>query len=194
MNNLDDLRTIWLSAKTDGLPDPDEMKRIVKKFRSQKLRKKWLVIVMSCLLSCLIMAVLAVMHFKFITTYIGGGLMAASGLLLAFTNFRSLKRFYELDDCSNLEFLAFIEQTRRNQEFYYKKTMVAILLLCSIGLILYLYEPGSRHLLWLACMYAALFSYLGIMWFVVRPRMFKRDAEKLEATRKRLENISKQLN
>ena len=120
MDNLDDLKAIWHTAKTDGLPSSKEMVQLIRRFRSQKLRSKWLVIICSCLLSLLIMTVLFTVQFDLISTYIGGALMAVSGFLLAFTNIRSLKRFYELDDCSNLDFVAFIAQTRQNQIYYYK--------------------------------------------------------------------------
>ncbi|GAA4092497.1 hypothetical protein [Mucilaginibacter panaciglaebae] len=193
MDNLDDLKAIWHTAKTDNLPSSKEMIKLVKGFRGQKLRKKWLVIILSLALSCLIIIALFIGQFKLVTTFIGGGLMAASALLLAATNVRSLKRFYRLDDCSNLEFLAFIEQTRQNQIYYYKKTMVMILLLCSIGWGLYLYEPVRQHTLWLIATYTGAAIYLAIMWFIVRPRTFKRNAEKLNVITRRLESISKQL-
>lgn len=193
MNNSDDLKAIWHSAKTDSLPGPDIMLQMIKRFRSQKLRNKWLVIVSSCLLSCLIIAVLFIVHFTMPVTYIGGGLMAASGLLLAVTNIRSLKRFYRLDDCSNLQFLAFIEQTRLNQAYYYKKTQAVVMLLCSAGLLLYLYEPTAGHPMWFIGIYGLSIIYLLVMWFFVRPRYYKKGAEKLNATLHRLESISEQL-
>jgi cell division protein FtsW (lipid II flippase) len=193
MNSLDDLKSLWHTAKTESLPTSKEMVQMVKKFRNEKLRKKWLVIVCSLLIACLILAVMVVTDFKLITTYIGGSLMAISMLLLAFTNIRSLKRFYNLEDCSNVEFLDFIERTRQNQVYYYKKTMVAIVLVCVVGWLLYLYEPLQQYPDWRVIVYALVITYLLIMWFFVRPRSFKKNAEKLEATRQRLIKISNQL-
>lgn len=193
MDNLTDIKAIWLTAKTDNLPTSNEMIQFVRKFRGQKLRKKWTVIIGSGLLSLLVIAVMVIGNFKLLITYTGGGMIAVSGILLAFTNIKSLKRFYQLDDCSNLEFLAFIEQTRQNQIYYYKKTQVIIMLFCSVGLLLYMYEPASRHMVWLIGIYAACIIYLLILWLVVRPRIFKRNAEKLNTTRQRLEKISQQL-
>lgn len=193
MDNLVDFKTIWQSAKTDSLPSSKEMLKMIRKFRSQKLKSKWLVIVSSLLLSCLISSVLFISDFKLMTTYLGGGLMALSGLFLAANNIRSLKRFQQLTDCNNMEFLAFIEQTRENQIYYYKKTMVVIGMLWAVGCLLYLYEPTYQHPLWFICIYTAILIYLAVMWFIVLPRSFKKDAEKLNATRQRLESILKQL-
>lgn len=193
MDNLNDLKAIWHTAKTDSLPSSKEMLRLIKKFRRQKLRNKWLVIVSSFLLSALIIAILFIVPFKFITTYVGGALMVASDLLLAVTNIRSLKRFYQLDDSSNLEFLAFIEQTRKNQIYYYNKTMLAIVMLRSVGWSLYMYEPTYLHPLSGIIIYLLIMIYLAVMWFIIRPRSFKKNAEKLNALQQRYENILKQL-
>ncbi|NEU08957.1 hypothetical protein GZH53_11595 [Flavihumibacter sp. R14] len=193
MDNLADLKAIWHTAKTESLPSPDEMLGMIKKFRRQKLRSKWLVILTSCMLTCLIIAVLLIVPFKFWTTYMGGGLMAASGVLLAVTNIRSLKRFYQLNDSNNLEFLAFIEQTRQNQIAYYKKMQVLIMSLTSIGLLFYLYEPSVEKPLWFIGIYTLAIAYLLIMWFWARPRYFKKHSAKLNATIQRLENLSNQL-
>jgi uncharacterized membrane protein YbhN (UPF0104 family) len=193
MDNLDDLKAIWHTAKTDTLPEPDEMRQMAKKFRSQKLKNKWRVIICSCLLSLLILIVLCTVHFHLASTYVGGGLMAASVLLLALTNIKSLGRFYQADDYSNLDFLKFIEQTRQNQIYYYKKTQAVILLLSASGLLLYLYELTIQHRWWFIGIYVVSIGYLAVMWFIVRPHYFKKNQEKLNATRQRLEKISNQL-
>jgi len=193
MDNLDDLKAIWHTAKTDSLPSSNEMLRLIRKFRNQKLRSKWLSIITSLLISILITTVLFIVHFKLISTYIGGTLMVVSGLLLAASNIRSLKRFYQLEDCSNLEFLAFIEQTRKNQIRYYNRTMIWIVIICSIGWVLYLYEITYQNPLVCFAVYSVIVIYLAVMWFIVRPRSFKRDAEKLNSMQQRLEKILKQL-
>jgi uncharacterized membrane protein len=193
MDNLNDLKAIWHTAKTDSLPTSAEMKQLIKKFRNQKLRNKWITIVVSCLCSILITVVLLITPFKMLITYVGGGLLVASTVLLAATNIKSLKRFYQLDNCSNQEFLAFIEQTRQNQIYYYKKTQAVFYLLWVTGCLLYLYEPVSRHPEWLIWVYGFAIIYVLVIWFIVRPRYFKKDAEKLNATKQRLERISNQL-
>lgn len=194
MDNLDDLRAIWHTAKSDSLPRSGEMLQLIKTFRNQKIRNKWAVIIVSSLISILIIAVLVFVNFRLMTTYVGGVLMVISGFLIAATNFRSLKRFNQLDDCSNREFIDFIEQTRQNQIYYYKKTMVGVVLLNTIGWLLYLYEVVHQQTLWIVgAFYIVALVYLAVLWFVIRPRTFRKDSEKLDATRQRLENISNQL-
>jgi len=193
MNNLDDLRAIWHSAKTEDLPSSKEMMQMVRAFRFQKLRNKWIVISLSIVFASLLVGVLIVTPFKMVSTYIGGGMIILADLWILISNIRSLKRFNQLEDCSNLEFLSFIEKTRQNQHYYYKNTLVKVVLLCSVGLGIYLFEPLHQHLLWLIGAYAAIIVYYGLLWFVVRPRSFARNQNKLDAMARHLNNMAGQL-
>lgn len=193
MDNLDDLKALWHTAKTDVLPSSKEMLQIILKFRKQKLRSKWMIIIVSLLLSAALVFIMIHTPFKMLSTYIGGSLMAVSGLILAATNIKSLKRFYQLDDCSNLEFVAFIEQTRQNQIFYYKKTQVILMSLNTVGLSLYLYESLKDDFLPTLILYGVTTGFLFFNWFFLRPRSYKKNAAKLAATKQHFEKISNQL-
>lgn len=193
MNSLDDMKALWHAAKTDTLPSSKEMLRLIRKFRSQKLRNKWLSILAAVAIGGMMVSVLIRHPFQFAATYIGGGLVIIACILLAATNIKSLKRFYQLEDSDNVNFLAFLAQTRKNQIRYYQKTMVQVVGLCAAGWVLYMYELLYRFPAWCIGIYALMTIYLAIMWFVVRPRSFKRDERKLNATRERVEQILKQL-
>lgn len=193
MNNLDDMKSLWRTVTTDKLPTSEEMLKLIRKFRREKLRNKWLVIVTCLLSSCLVVAALTIAHFKMATTYAGGILVVIAALFLAFNNIRSLKRFYHMDDYDNLKFLEFLAKTRENQIRYYKRTMVIVISLSASGWILYVYELVYHYPMWSIIVYLIMSVYLGVMWFIVRPRSFKRDQEKLNATRERVESILNQL-
>jgi hypothetical protein len=193
MDNLTNLKAIWHTAKTDRLPTSAQMLQLIQKFRSQRLKKKWTVIIVANLLTVLMIVTMFYYHPKLITTRIGQVLITVGCAWLAFSNIKSIKRFYQLNDCSNAEFLAFIEQTRQNQIYFYKKTQVLIMLLSSVGLLLYLYELASRHPGGLVIAYSLSAVYLAIIWLIVRPRTFRKNEEKLNAIRAHLNKISKQL-
>src|SRR4051812_16924444 len=110
MDNLNELKAIWQTAGNGNLPGPDEMKRSVKTFQAQRVQKKWIVIVVAALLTVLMIAATILSTPQLFTTWIGGGLIALACAVLALNNWKSLKRFNQLDDCSNNDFLAFIEQ------------------------------------------------------------------------------------
>lgn len=194
MDNLNDLKAIWLTAKTDDLPRPKEMLRIVKKFRNDRLRKKIVIIVLSLAIIALLIVTGAISGSSGITTITAEILTIAACAILVFTNTRSMKRFIHLKDCSNREFLEFLEQTRRNQAYYYKITQVWGMALSSAGLLLYLWEPIRARLTLGIILYAVAIAWILFLWLYLRPRNFKRQGAKLNETIKRLEKIEHQIN
>jgi len=131
-------------------------------------------------------------HARMMTTYIGDVLMVTSCVILAVTNIKSIKRFYYLKDCNNSEFVQFIERTRQNQIYFYKRTQVIAMSITSLGLLLYWYEYVHHNTTLTIIIYSATVVYLAAMWFIVRPRVFKKNARKLNEMLERLEKISKQ--
>ncbi len=193
MDNLNDIKALWLTAKTDSLPSSDEMLRIVKKFRNNRLRKKLTIIFVALVCAAIEVAAMFVYKSTMITTRIGEVLIIIACGVLVFTNTRSMKRFIDLKDCSNKEFIEFLEQTRRNQVYYYKKTQVLGMGLSSLGLLLYLYETASISTVAFIITYAIAITWTLVLWLVIRPRSFKKQSRKLDETLKKLEKISKQL-
>lgn len=193
MDNLNDLKAIWLTAKTDNLPDSGEMLRIVKKYRNKTLQKKTMMIVFALATAALMVMVMFIYQSTMLSTRIGEVMMLTTAAILAYTNMRSIGRFYRLNDCNNKEFIQFLEKTRQNQIYYYQKTQVAGLAFCSVGLMLYLFEMVHTHILWMIITYLLTSVYLAVMWFIVRPRVFKKHSAKLTELIKRTEALSKQL-
>jgi len=194
MDNLNDLKAIWLTAKTDDLPGSKEMLRIVKRFRNERLRRKLLIILLALVVIAMMVITIVIVRSTMITTILGEAFTIIAAGILIFTNTRSMKRFIDLKDCSNKEFIAFLEQTRRNQEFYYKKTQVAGMILSSVGLFLYLYEQVYRSLLWSIIIYSMVIVWTLFLWLYMRPRNFKKQGAKLNATMEKLRKISDQIN
>ena len=193
MDNLDDLKAIWLTAKTDSLPDSAEMKRIVKSFRSKKL----LLLVLSVLLCIVLIAVMVWVIFayqsKMITTRIGEVMIIIAALILVATNSNSISRFLNLKVCSNKDYLKFLEQTRLRQRFYQKRTQIIAMLFCFTGMMFYLYEAVKDNLTLLFTAYAFTIAYFLVLWLFVRPRVIRKDARKLDAEIKKIQIISNQL-
>ena len=194
MDNLNDLKAIWLTAKTDDLPGSKEMLRIVKKFRSDRLRKKLLIIFVALFAIAIMVVTIFVVRSTMITTILGEAFTIMAALILVFTNTKSMKRFIDLKDCSNKEFIEFLEQTRRNQIYYYKITQVAGMALSSIGLLLYIYEQVYRSPLLTVIFYSITIIWILFLWLYLRPRSFKKQAIKLNATMEKLHKISDQIN
>ena len=194
MDNLNDLKAIWLTAKTDSLPDSHEMVQIVRKFRNKKLLKISAMVSASVFFTVVMIWVVFVYKSVMVTTRIGEAFMLVACLILIITNLNSLLRFYKLKECSNKEFIGFLEQTRIRQQFYYQKTQVVAMIFCFTGLTVYIYEGVYKNMTLCIGVYAGTLIYFAIIWFVVRPRVFKKSGKKIVAQIEKLQNISKQIN
>ena len=192
MDNLTDLKNIWLSAKTDSLPGVAEMLHMIKKYRSTNLIKKIALIITAILLTAVMASVVFRYKSSMLTTRIGEVMIILAGIMLVVTNVRSLGRLHRVKDHTNKEFIEYLEQVQRNRIYYHKKTQVAGLLLASVGLLLYIYEPVCKSLLLFVSAYSLLFIWLLINWLIIRPRAYKRQARKLEDTINKMVQISKQ--
>jgi xanthine/uracil permease len=194
MDNLNDLKAIWLTAKTDSLPDSHDMVQIIKKFRNKKLLKIAALVITAIVLVMGMTWVVFIYKSTMLSTRIGEAFIIIAGIILVSTNLNSLLRFYKLRECSNKEFLHFLEQTRLRQQFYYQRTQIVAMVFCATGLLAYLYEGVYKNTILFIGAYTGTVLYLLIIWFIVRPRVFKKEERKINAQIEKLESISKQIN
>ena len=194
MDNLNDLKMIWLTADTRSLPGSNDIVIMAKKYRIEKLVKKLGLITAGVVLTGIEVLVVFIYKSTLFTTRIGEACIIIAGAVLVATNTNSIGRFYRFNDFSNKEFLEFLEQTRLNQVYYYKKTQVAALIFCSAGLLCYPFETIYKYTVWAIVAYCFIIIYLLVLWLVVRPRAFRKQTRKLNETINRLEKLSKQLN
>ena len=193
MDNLTDLKAIWLSAKPFDLPASAEIVEMGKNYRNKGLMKKVILIISVLVLTLLMVVVFFIYNSTMITTRLGEACIVMAGIVLIATNLRSIGRFYRFRDFSNKEFIAFLEQTRINQARYYGKTQVIGLSFSSVGLTLYLVETVRQNLVAGLIIYLVSGLFLGITWFYIRPRSYKKQKAKLEETINRLKKIAGQL-
>lgn len=192
MDNLNDLKKIWLAADIGNLPALAEMMQLIAQYRRSKLLKKAALILAAILLTAIMVSVVFLYKSVMLSTRLGEAGIIAAGLILIITNIGSIGRLYKVKDLSNKEFLGYLEQVKINRRYYYRKTQVAGLSLVSVGLLLYLYEGVYQHL-WLCIVsYALVTIYLLVMWLIVRPRMYRRQAGKLDATIKEMKRLADQ--
>lgn len=192
MDNLNDLKKLWLTANTDSLPDSKEMVNTIKKYRNKKIINKAALITAAALLAGFMVLVAFMYHSTMLTTRIGEAFFIISCIILIVTNTNSLKRMYRLKNCTNKEFVQHLEQATQNRIFYYKKTQVAGLLFNSAGLLLYMYELVYGNLILCVVAYTVMIIYLLIIWLVVRPRVYKRQSKKFIEKIQRMKLLSNQ--
>ena len=147
MDNLSELQQIWRSVRTDDLPQAAEVSRMIAKYRNRKLLLVLTVTLGTLLILIFLIAQTTAYHPAMLSTKIGTVCMVLAGLILVGAKVSSLVRFYRLKDCSNKDFILFLERTRKRQLFYYKRTQVIGSAICAVGLLLYLYEGVYQNTL-----------------------------------------------
>jgi hypothetical protein len=192
MDNLNDLKKIWLTADTHHLPDSNKMMQLIKEYRNRKILKKIALIITAILLTTLMIVVVFTYHSTVLTTRIGEVCMIIAGSILVATNTNSLRRVYKLKNCTNKEFIEHLEQSQRGRINYYKKTQVIGFSFVSVGLLLYLFEGVYKNIILCITSYLFLVIWLLINWFVIRPKAYKRQTEKFNDILKKTETVSKQ--
>lgn len=193
MDNLTDIRTIWLQADTTILPDTEEMVGTIKKLRGKMLLKQAGLILGAFVLAAIMLAVALINKSQMVTTRFGEVCVIIAALILVITNIGSLKRAYKTKDCTNEAFIKYLKQVQLNRIYYYNKTQVVGLAFCSVGLLLYLFEFVSKNPLLALFAYTGMILYLLVFWFIVRPRTYNRQKKELDDKLTRIEILSKQL-
>lgn len=192
MDNLNELKTIWLNVKTTSLPSSNQMVTIIKNNKNKTLRRLVFLVLGAFAMIIFVLFASDVYDFKFISSKIGEALIIFSGLILMITNLNSLNRFYKLKVCSNKDYISFLEQTQVRQLFYFKYTQVAGLAFSFIGLVFYLYELVYQNQLIMLISYLLLLLYFFIVFFHLRPKSYKKGIVKLNLELEKVRRISQQ--
>jgi hypothetical protein len=193
MKNLNDLKTIWLCADTTGLPDADEVIKVIKKYRYTKLVKS--VSLVLYFLASVTLFAWVVFYYRptLLSTRMGEGCIIADFLILIITNITTVDRYYKYKDLSNKEFISFLEHTRVRQKFHRTKTQVVVFILLTIGEYLCLFELVYKNIVLGIIVYSCATVFFLIIWFIIRPWAIKKQSVKLDKTIQKMKDISKQL-
>jgi uncharacterized membrane protein len=194
MDDLNEMKEIWMKAKTDSLPGMDEMLQIIEKHKYKKLTKIVIMMVAAVVSVAIMVGVVFYYKITMITTLIGKLLIILAGIILVISKASSLTRYYNLDASSNKDFIQFLERTRERQIFYYRRTQVAAAAIIFVGLLFYIYEMVHKNEFLLITCYLLLVTFIMVLWLIVRPRTFKREAKKMNDKIERLKTLSNQIN
>ena len=193
MDNLDNIRSLWVSARTSMLPEPDAVILAAKKYKNAALFRTVRLLAYAFILTLLLIILWCYTNPKMISTSLGEGFLLLAILILIGTNLNTLHRFYYTRDLNNTEFIAFLKKTHERQLFYHSRTQVLGLCCTTVGILLYLFETANQHAAGLA-LYIAVLIFLIILWLFIRPAVFKKQSAKLQLLIKQMENLASQIN
>jgi hypothetical protein len=190
MEDLTDLKNIWLTAKVDALPNAEEAIKTIKRYRFKLIVKKAATVLMLLLMTILMIYVVFYGP-QVLTTRIGEIGFFIGILVLIVSNTNSLRRAFNQINRTNQEFIEYLKQTRRGRIYYYEKVQPLTFITMSLSLFLYAYELVYKNSLLMLVIYSLMTIYVVIMWFIVRPRIIEKRTKQLKETIEKLETLSK---
>ncbi len=193
MDNFNDIKQIWLTAKVDNLPKASKVVKAMKRFRIKHILKSGSLIIVAILLGVIMVWVMFDYQSKLLVTRIGEILIILPIYIILYINSSSLIRLPNWKNCSNEQFILFLKNEQIKLISFHKRAQLVGFALVSIGLLLYLFEFARQQIILMVAIYLLALIWLAICWFFIRPIMTKRKIMKLNETIEKLENLSMQL-
>jgi len=193
MDNLNELKEIWLTAKTKTLPDAAEIVETIKNYRLKEIVKIISFSLFTLGLLATMIWVLIDYKSQLITTRAGEVFILIGIFILLTMNAKALKRSFSLNNYSNEAFLTYLKKEQLKLIDYQKRTQKAGFIIASSGLLLYIYEGVRHSISILIISYIVVSLWIAISWFIIRPYSLKRKTQKLLEKIATLEKISSQL-
>lgn len=192
MEDLTDIKNIWRGAKADKLPSAAETVRFIKRYRFRQILKKTAWVLMMLLMASLMLRA-AVYGSNILSARIGELFIFIGYLVLIFSNANSLRRAVNQVNRSNQEFIEYLEQAQRGRLYFYEKVQPFTFVVMASGLFLYVYEMVRRDFNVMLTAYSLLTIGLLIMWFFIRPLIYKKRTQELKETITKLDALQKAL-
>ena len=188
--NFDDL---W-AKQTVSPPQMEELFSKLSKLRRKNLTK--LIFVNILMVATIAFIIFIWLYYEpgLITTKIGIVLTISGIIIYLFVYNLLLPHLLKIDEnLSNSEFLKAIVQLKERQKFLHTTMLQIYFITLTLGISLYLYEYVSQLTFpWTIFAYAATLVWIGFNWFYLRPKVIRKEQDKLNGIIKKFENISRQ--
>lgn len=187
-------KALWQEQKT---PDQLHPKEIIDKAKQSQKKTRLKLLLTNLLLFVTILFITAIVLYfkpKMITTKLGTifVIIAIIMQIVASTNLVTLIK--ESDSQTNTaDYLKQLLLIRKKQSILQSKIMVLYFILLGLGLLLYMFEYTLRMSVTGAVLTYVITSFwIAINWFYFRPRIIKKQQQKLNDTITAIENMNKQ--
>lgn len=193
-NNDTDLQALW-SKQTVPSANLQNIRQEIRCFRRRQIA--FYLITGLLMLLTIGFALFIAFYFRprLTSTYIGLALGGSAFLLALFSAGRSARLYHRLNDtCPNTKYLQALSSLRK-QEYFHRHTMLtAYFVLLSLGLCLYMYEyTFARSWPTGIAVYVGLAGWITLNWFYFRPRILRKDKQRLEQFIGRNKELRQQL-
>lgn len=193
MDNNVNLDELWANQKANP-PKIEELFLKLDKINRKNITK--LIIVNILMIATIAFIIFIWLYFepKLITTKIGIILTIAGITIYMFVYNQLIPSLRETTQYqSNSEFLKSVIKLKERQKFLQSKMLQFYFVTLTLGICMYLYEYVSQFTFPLAIFaYSATLIWIAFNWFYLRPRVIRKELDKLNEIIEKFENISRQ--
>ncbi|MDF4222761.1 hypothetical protein PXC01_14250 [Maribacter sp. M208] len=193
MNNDKNLNELWSGQTTK----PPQIEELFSNFAQIKKKNLATLIAANFLMVATIAFIIFIWFYfkpKLVTTKIGIGLTILGIIVYLFFYNQLIPYLRKINETkSNIEFLKAVIKLKEKQKFLQTKMLQIYFITLTFGLCLYLYEYVSLiPFPWSIFAYLVTLIWIGFNWFYLRPRVVRKQRDKLEGIIKKYENIKNQ--
>lgn len=189
-----DLKKIW-GKQYIPIIDVQEVLKKIEVYKRAKIKKA---VMLNVILFFTILFILFIwIYFKpqFISTKIGIVLTVVAMLIVIFFNSKMKNTLSKVNENqSNEAYLKNLKIIKLHENRIQTKVMSVYFVLLSLGIMLYIYEYLSKMTLIIQSVFClALVLWISFNWFVLRPRIIKKNQREINDLIEQLERIENQL-
>lgn len=188
-----DLKKIW-GKQYIPIIDVQEVLKKIETYKRSKIKKA---VMLNVILFLTILFILFIwIYFKpqFISTKIGIVLTVAAMLIVIFFNSKMKNTLSKVNENqSNEAYLKNLKTIKLHENRIQTKVMSVYFVLLSFGIMLYIYEYISKMTLIIQSVFClVLLLWISFNWFVLRPRIIKKNQREINDLIAQLERIENQ--
>ncbi|CAN5329850.1 hypothetical protein BH10BAC4_BH10BAC4_12870 [soil metagenome] len=195
MNECERLKNTWKELRAKPSTTPIEVAVKANGYRKKQIISA--VSLISTLAVTFVIIVLVIVNYdaKYSSTYWGIGLTLLAIALAIISQSHALTFLTKSVDLlsDNKTYLTLLQKQQRYQIFIHSKGISIYFILLSTGIGLYMAEFAMRSLIVGVVAYSVVGAWLGLNWFYFRPRIIKKQTDKLNALLKEVERVSSQM-
>lgn len=193
MNDDRNLSELWSGQTTK----PPQIEELFSNFAQIKKKNLATLIAANFLMVATIAFIIFIWFYfkpKLVTTKIGIVLTILGIIVYLFFYNQLIPYLRKINENqSNSEFLKAVLKLKEQQKFLQTKMLQIYFITLTLGLCLYLYEYVSLiQFPWSIFAYLVTLVWIGFNWFYLRPRVVRKQRDKLDGIIKKYENIKSQ--
>lgn len=188
-----DLKNIWQQQKVER-PDIEKTIGELKKYTRDSLMKLIITNILLIVTGGIVIFIWYYFQPQLISTKIGITLVILAMLMFLFYYNRLSVTLKKLDTTqSSNDYLQNLNTLVIRQKFIQTKIISLYFIMLSAGICLYMYEYTLKFtVIWTCLSYVITLAWIAVNWFYLRPRIIKKQQQKLNALINQFEKLNQQ--